>query len=69
MYLKSNIKFLRTKEKLTHQELAWSVGLERRSDICNYENGYSMPKIRTLIRIAKFFKISIDDLLLKKLKP
>jgi len=62
MYFDSNIKFLRTRKKLTQNQL--SVALEiKRSTLNNYENGISGPSIQSLILLSDYFHVSIDTLL------
>lgn len=62
MYFNSNIKFLRTRKKLTQDQL--SVALEiKRSTLNNYENGISGPSIQSLIILSDYFHIAIDTLL------
>ncbi|MCJ7934201.1 MAG: LexA family transcriptional regulator [Chryseobacterium sp.] len=54
-----NIRFLRGKKEKTQQELANTLKLTR-SRYVSYEDGRSEPPIEILIRISKFFNISID---------
>ncbi len=62
MYFDSNIKFLRTRKKLTQDQL--SVALEiKRSTLNNYENGISGPSIQSLIILSDYFHVAIDTLL------
>ncbi len=62
MYLASNIKFLRKRKKITQQELAFSLGINR-SNINNYENGKTTPPVSILIALSDLFHISVDTLL------
>ena len=57
-----NLKFLRKKQKLTQSQLAERIGLNR-SVIGAYEEGRAEPKFPTLITLAQFFNVTIDDLL------
>lgn len=62
MYFDSNIKFLRTRKKLTQDQL--SVALEiKRSTLNNYENGISGPSIQSLVLLSDYFHVAIDTLL------
>ncbi|REC48850.1 LexA family transcriptional regulator [Chryseobacterium pennipullorum] len=54
-----NIRFLRGKKEKTQQELANTLKLTR-SRYVSYEDGRSEPPIEILIKISKFFNISID---------
>ncbi|WP_367390539.1 helix-turn-helix domain-containing protein [Lewinella sp. LCG006] len=60
-YLAANLRFLRKRKKLSQEELAVEVGLNR-GNIASYENGSAEPKISNLLRIAEFFGISLIDL-------
>lgn len=62
MPFNENLKFLRTKNKLTQAELGKILNLSR-STISNYEAGKMQPSIETIIEISKYFKITIDSLL------
>ncbi len=55
------IRNLRKKRKMTQQEVADSLGVKQRS-YAYYETGERKPKIKTLIRIAEFYNVSLDDL-------
>lgn len=57
-----NIRFLRTKRKATQQETADAVLLSR-VRYSKYEDGRSEPPYEVLIRISKYFNLSIDLLL------
>ena len=58
----SRIKMLRTDRDITQQELADYLELTR-STYSNYENGIRDIPIDVLVRIADFYKTSIDYLL------
>ena len=58
----TRLKKLRDELKLTQKELAEKVNLAQKT-LSNYENGRREPDQETLIRIAKFFDVSIDYLL------
>lgn len=45
---------------LTQGELAEKLG-GKKSLVSNYENGYSVPDIFTLIALADIFDISLDE--------
>ncbi|HHH54632.1 MAG TPA: helix-turn-helix domain-containing protein, partial [Bacteroidetes bacterium] len=65
--LPQNLKYLRKKHHISQRDLAEAVELAR-STIGDYERGRSEPDIKTLIRLTDYFKISLDDLILKDLK-
>ncbi len=59
------LKEYRLKIGLTQSEIAFKLGMNQQS-YSRYENGTTEPNIETLIKIADFFQISIDDLLGRK---
>ncbi len=58
----SNLKTLRKYKELPQAALAQELELTR-STLSAYENGTASPNINTLVRIADYFKISLDRLL------
>ncbi len=60
-HLSGNLRHLRRKLKLSQEELACRLGLNR-GNIASYENGSAEPKICNLIKIAHFFQVSLFDL-------
>lgn len=52
----------RMKKGLTQKELAIKFNTNK-SNISRYENGYSIPKVKSLQNYADFFNVSIDYLL------
>lgn len=67
MYLASNLKYLRKKSGKTQDALSSAVNIGR-TTIANYESGVSEPNLDTLLLFAKFFGISLDDLLSKNVE-
>jgi len=61
-----NIKKIRSVKGLSQQAFADLFDLKR-GTLGAYEEGRSEPKIDTLIKIANYFSISIDDFLTKEL--
>lgn len=61
-----NIKKIRGVKGLSQQAFAALFDLKR-ATLGAYEEGRSEPKIETIIKIANYFSISIDDLLLAEL--
>lgn len=57
------ISKLRLASNLTQEEFAQILGLSRQA-IQKWENGTTTPDINNIIRVAKFFNVSIDTLLL-----
>ena len=62
MNMVQNLKTLREKHNVSQQRLAAAVGVSQQS-INKYENHNIEPEIRTLIRIADFFHVSVDYLI------
>lgn len=60
--LAKNIKLLRKRKRLSQENLAQELGITR-SAINSYENQLADPPITVLIKLADYFKISIDRLL------
>lgn len=60
-YLSTNIRVLRKRMRLSQEELAQSLGLNR-GNIASYENGTAEPKISNLLNMAQFFGVSLIDL-------
>ncbi|WP_028987646.1 helix-turn-helix domain-containing protein [Thermicanus aegyptius] len=56
------LKALRTKKKLTHQDMADFLGISRQA-YGLYENGKREPDFHTLQKLADFFNVSTDYLL------
>lgn len=66
-FLHQNIRLLRKQLKLSQEELANRVGLNR-GNIASYENGTAEPKICNLLKLSNLFGISIIDLTQKNLQ-
>lgn len=65
-HIGSNIRKIRGVKNLNQSSFAELFDLKRAS-VGAYEEGRAEPKIKTIIDIAKYFGISIDDLLTKEL--
>ncbi len=59
--LPQNLRALRKRMKLSQEELADRLGLNR-GNIASYESGMAEPKICNLVKFAQLFNISIFDL-------
>ncbi len=60
-----NIKFYRKQLGLTQGQLAEKLN-GKASLVSNYENGYSVPDIFTLTKLADIFDITLDELIGRK---
>ena len=68
MYLAQNIRCCRKKKGLNQNEMAEILGISQ-SAIANWEKGSRSPDIEMIVRLADYFKVSLDDLVLKDLRP
>ncbi len=66
IHLSENLRFLRNNKRKNQERMAAEFGLKRIT-YSKYEEDTSTPKIITLIKMSRYFKISIDDLLTKNL--
>ncbi|MDE6355842.1 MAG: helix-turn-helix domain-containing protein [Clostridia bacterium] len=58
----AKLKTLRKENNLSQKQLAQALGTTN-SSICDWECGRTEPDIEMLIKISKFFGISVDYLL------
>jgi len=58
-----NLRLLRKENKLGQDELAKKLNYNTFSTVQKWEEGSSYPRVDTLIKIAEFFNVSIDNLL------
>ena len=66
MNFAANLKFLRKKAAKTQDALSSELKLGR-TTLANYEAGISEPNLETLLTFSKYFGVSIDTILSKKL--
>ena len=64
MFLNQNIRYLRKRENLSQEDFANLFGLNR-SNIGSYEEGRAVPPLEILLKIAKHFTISLEQLIEK----
>lgn len=69
MYLAENLKYLREKKGMTQESFASMIGEIGQKAVSKWETGEREPELSRLIKIAKFFGVSLDDLVLKDLRP
>jgi len=65
-YFGKNIRKIRIAKKMTQTEFADLFDLKRTA-LGSYEEGRAEAKIDTIIKIADYFKLSLDQLLRKEL--
>jgi len=63
-----NLRLLRKKKKLTIREFAQKFDVAE-STVSMWENGARNPEMTTLIKLAEFFKCSVDFLVGKSANP
>lgn len=59
--ISKNIKRYRLKMKYTQAQLAEEIGVKQ-STIANYESGRNLPSTKHLLRLAKVFRVTVEDL-------
>ena len=64
--LADNLKYLRKQRNRSQQQVANDLDIPR-TTLGDYERGHTEPSIETLARMASYFDISIDELLLSDL--
>ena len=57
-----NLRLLRKQSRMSQFMLADKLGVSQRT-ISHYENGYSEPSLQILCRIARIFRVTVDELL------
>lgn len=62
MKFNERLKYQRESSGYTQKQMAELIGIAPRS-YQRYESGEREPNIATLVQIADFFKISLDDLI------
>lgn len=65
-FLAENIRVLRKQKGLTQAQFAEKIG-SNRSAVGAYEEGRADPRLQTLAIMARFFGVSIDDLILTQM--
>ena len=65
--LANNLRFLRTKHKLTQDDLSSLLNISRQA-YSNNETRKRTPDLDSLLHISRFYRISIDELVLDNLQ-
>ncbi len=68
MYLAQNLKYLREQKGLNQNDLAEVLGVKQPT-VGNWETEKREPELSMLVHIAEFFGVTLDELVLKELKP
>ncbi len=64
--LAENLKYLRKKLQLSQQHVADTLDIPR-TTLGDYERGHTEPNVQTLVKIASYFDVNLDELLTAKL--
>lgn len=63
MFFSKNLRFLRERNgKISQEKLAKNIGMTR-SAVSSYEDGRAEPKLEVLSAMAKYFNITVDQLI------
>ncbi len=65
--LGDNLKYLRKLNNLSQQLLADELQIPR-TTLGDYERGHTEPNVNTMIRLANYYNVSVDELLKTKLQ-
>lgn len=66
--LKDNLVRIRKSKNITQEEIAEHLNIKRQT-YSAYERGVSIPDTLTLIKIAKYYNVSLDELAGEKESP
>lgn len=59
--MKNKLKLYRTQNSLTQEDLADKIGVSRQTIIA-IETGHYLPSITLAFKLAKLFKVNIEDI-------
>ncbi len=65
--LSNNLRYLRKKYGLTQSQMGEILNISRQA-YSNYETSSRTPDLNTLLFLADFYKVSLDDIVLTNLK-
>ena len=68
LYLAENLQYLRTLKRMSQEDLAEYLNTTCGA-VSMWERKKRIPDIETIVKIARFFEVSLDDLILKQLRP
>ena len=63
MFNGNKLRELRKEKKMTQKQLDNAIGFNNRT-VCQLELGNYQPSLQKVVMIAKYFDVSIDDLVL-----
>lgn len=68
VYLAQNIKYLREQKGMSQRGLSDALGLSS-SAVAMWEQRHRTPDIETIIKLAGYFEITLDEFVLRDLRP
>ncbi len=68
MFVAQNLKHLREQKGLSQRELSDVLGLSG-SAVAMWEQRHRTPDIETIIKLAEYFEVTLDEFVLRDLKP
>ena len=68
MYLAQNLRYLREQKGLSQREFSEIFGLSS-STVTMWEREQRKPDIEMIVRLSEYFDVTLDELVLKELKP
>lgn len=68
MYLAQNLRYLREQKGLSQREFSEIFGLSS-SEVTMWEREQRKPDIEMIVRLSEYFDVTLDELVLKELKP
>lgn len=67
MYLAQNLKYLRSKAGEKQKDIAELLGFRGKSSLCAVETGKAGMSIDNLVKLADYFRVTLDQLVKKDL--
>jgi transcriptional regulator with XRE-family HTH domain len=68
LYLAQNLRYLREQKGLSQREFSEIFGLSS-SAVTMWEREQRKPDIEMIVRLSEYFDVTLDELVLKELKP
>ncbi len=66
IYFHLNLRHLRKTQNVEREQIATEIGVSL-SNISNWERAKYLPKVEDVVKLANFFGVTLDDLLLKNI--
>lgn len=68
LYLAQNLRYLREQKELSQREFAEIFGVSGGA-VAMWEQDQRKPDIEMVVRLSEYFDVTLDELVLKELKP